>query len=216
VVTAGPSAAQAMSRDDRMATYHDVLVKTAESVTGIAGNPHLVMLSSLSVYGHAADHLEVIDESAPTTDSDDPSPANFLAAEQTYLERAGGRSTVLRCADIYGDADPPIEAKVKMAHDLLGGSVPFGGEALFYRVDVGDVARAIHFALQNHLTGVFNLTHPEVPATNRELFDAIGAQQGHPPLEFRDEIAAPTRPIDTARLRAAGFDTSATAPTQVT
>ena len=57
VVTAGPAAAQAMTVEQRERTYHDVLVATAESVAAVPGAPHVVMLSSLSVYGDAANHL---------------------------------------------------------------------------------------------------------------------------------------------------------------
>ena len=212
VVTAGPSAKQAMSVEDRAATYEEILVGTARGVVTVPDEPHLVMLSALSVYGHAADHLELIDEDAPTTESADPSPAMFLAAERTYRDAAGARTTILRCADIYGDADPPIEAKVKMAHEHLGGSVPFGAEALFYRVHVADVAAAILFALGSGLFGTFNLTHPGTPATNQELFDAVGAAQGLPGLEFRNEIAAPTKPVSVGRLADAGFVAEMTEP----
>lgn len=210
VVTAGPSAQQAMSVEDRAATYEEILVGTARSVVAVPGEAHVVMLSALSVYGHAADHLDVIDEDAPVTESDDPSPAMFLAAERTYRSGAGARTAILRCADIYGDSDPPIEVKVKMAHDHLGGSVPFGGDALFYRVDVADVAAAILFTLEADLVGTFNLTHAEVPASNRELFNRVGESQGLPPLEFRDEIAAPTKPISVSRLADAGFSVAET------
>jgi nucleoside-diphosphate-sugar epimerase len=206
VVTAGPSAAQAMSREDRQTSYREVLVDTAESVAALPDSPRLVMLSALSVYGNAADDLDLIDEDSPTTDSDDPSPAMFLAAERTYRTAAETRTTILRCADIYGADDPPIEAKVRMAHEMLGGSVPFGGEALFYRVSVDDVAAAVLFALEKGLHGTFNLTHGDTPATNRELFDRIGTSQGFDPLDFRDEIAAPSRPISIGRLVAAGFE----------
>lgn len=205
VVTAGPAAARSMTPEDRATSYHDVLVRTAQSVSAVPGEPWLIMLSSFSVYGTAADHLDRIDESAPTTTSADPSPANFLAAESVYRGAAGGRSTILRCADIYGADDPPIEAKVRMAHDLLKGSVPFSGDARFYRVHVDDVAAAALWVIGHRLDGIYNLTHADVPRTNRELFDAIGAAQGFPALDFRAEIAAPTRPISTDKLAASGF-----------
>jgi len=210
VVTAGPAAARAMTREDRAASYREVLVGTAGSVVATSGSPRLVMLSSLSVYGDAADGLDVIDEDAPTTSSDDPSPSNFLAAERTYLDAAGERTAVLRCADIFGADDPPIEAKVRMAHEMLGGSVPFRGDALFYRVHVDDVAGAILHALDTGVSGVFNLTHEQVPPTNRELFDTIGTAMGFAPLTFRDEIASPARPISSRRITGTGFVLSAT------
>jgi nucleoside-diphosphate-sugar epimerase len=205
VVTAGPSAARAMTREDRSATYHDVLVATARNVVAATTDAHLVMLSSITVYGSAADHLGRVDEDSPVSTSDDPSPANFLAAESVYRDGAGARSCIFRCADITGEADPSIEEKVDMAHRVLGGSVPFGPDSLFYRVDVTDVVDAVAFALSSRLVGTYNLTHAERPATNRQVFDAIGVRLGHGPLEYRDELSAPAVPVSVERLRAAGF-----------
>lgn len=215
-VCAGPSAARSMTPEERAATYREVLVDTAESVVAAGGDATIVALSSLSVYGDAADHLHEVTEDAPVTAADDPSPANFLAMERTYADGAGNRTCILRCADIYGADDPPVEAKVQLAHDVLGGSVPFSAAARFYRVHVSDVARAIRFAIDQGLQGVFNLTHSDVPPTNAELFDRISAELGRPPLEYRDEIVAPTVPISTARLREAGFELTHTQAPAVT
>lgn len=49
-VTGRPNAQRAMTAEDRAATHEEVLVRTAESVTG-SGTPHLVALSAVSVYG---------------------------------------------------------------------------------------------------------------------------------------------------------------------
>jgi nucleoside-diphosphate-sugar epimerase len=215
VVTAGPSAQRAMTRADRAATYHDVLVETARSVVSGPGRPHLVFCSSLTVYGDASDHLDVIDEDVTLSSHDDPSPVTFQQAERTYLDAAGGRSCVLRCADIYGRAEPPIDVKVKLAHDLLGGSVPFQGSARFYRVHVDDVAAAIVHAIDHRLTGVYNLTHPEVPPTNQELFDALSRTQDLPPLTYRGELAGPGAPVSVARLLATGFTLTCTDPCRI-
>jgi nucleoside-diphosphate-sugar epimerase len=208
VITAGPSAAGSMTPEGRAKTYRDVLVTTAENVVAAAGpDTQLVSLSSLSVYGDAANHLAEIDESSPVTSSSDPSPSNFLAMERTYAQ-AGDRAVVLRCGDIFGAGDPPIAEKVKMAHQYLGGSVPFSGEALLYRLHVEDAAAAVVHAIENTLSGVFNLTHGEVPPTNARLFDTISADQGLPPLEYRNEIASPSAPISVERLAATGFRAS--------
>jgi nucleoside-diphosphate-sugar epimerase len=214
VVAAGPAAQRAMSVEDRRASYREVLADTAVGVSaglrdaGVSGT--VVVLSSLSVYGDAADHLDEIDESAPTTASEDPSPFFFQLMERTYTQELAGQVCTFRCADIYGGEDPPIEVKVRGAHDFLGGSVPFKGESLFYRVAVEDVLGAIEHAIATGLRGTYNLTHPGVPSTNRERFDAIGAGLGLPPLVFRDEIASPTKPISVAALSAAGFTATRT------
>ncbi|MBS4751419.1 NAD(P)-dependent oxidoreductase [Nocardioides sp. zg-ZUI104] len=205
VVTAGPSAANSMTPEERAVTYREILVKTAENVVAAAGpETKLVSLSSLSVYGDAANHLDVIDEDSPVTESSDPSPANFLLMEAAY-GRAGDRAVILRCGDIFGEGDPPIGEKVAMAHKYLGGSVPFSGEALLYRLQVNDAADAIVHAIENDLSGVYNLTHPELPPRNAELFDRLSAEQGLPPLVYRNEIASPAKPISVDKLSATGF-----------
>lgn len=208
VVTAGPNAARSMTPEDRAATYHDVLVGTARSVVAASGTAYLVALSSLSVYGDAADATEEVVEDGPVTDSTDPSPSTFLAMERVYRDEAGARSCVFRCGDIFGPGDPPIAEKVAMAHEYLGGSVPFSADALFYRLQVADAADAVVHAIEQRLTGVYNLTHPELPPTNAALFDSLSATAGRPPLLYRNEIAAPRRPISVDRLAATGFTAS--------
>ncbi len=204
-VCAGPAAQQAMTPEQRKATYHKVLVQTAESVATAPITGPIVALSSLSVYGDAANHLDVIDEDAPLTNSEDASPACFQEAERTYRKHAGDRVAIFRCSDICGADDPPVEAKIKMAHQLLGGSVPFHDDALFYRVHTLDVVRAIKHAIDNHVTGTFNLTHEEVPPSNKQFFDAIADAEGVPHLSFRNELLAPTKPVSTERLKKTGF-----------
>ncbi len=205
IVTAGPSAAQAMTREDRAASYHDVLVTTAESVCATDNTAQLVMLSALTVYGDAADADGLVTESSPLTTSDDPSPSMFQAAERVYRDRAPDRSCIFRCADIWGAHDPPIADKVRFAHDILHGSIPFQAEALFYRVHTDDVVNAILHAIGRRLVGTFNLAPSDVPLTNASLFDTISADLGYGPLEYRGEIRGPSVPVSVAALDAAGF-----------
>ena len=205
VVTAGPAAAQAMTIEQRQKTYRRVLVDTAESVSSAPGDPYLVMLSSLSVYGDAANDLDIIDESSPLTDSEDPSPAMFQEAERTYRNVAADRLAIFRCADITGGEDPPIMDKLRMAHQVLGGSVPFHDEALFYRVHMLDVVGAVKYALDQRFTGTYNLTHAEVPPPMQPYFDALCELDGLPPLQYRNELKAPTKPVSVDALLATGF-----------
>ncbi len=205
VIAAGPSAQQAMTVEQRQRTYRQVLVDTAESVAAVPGKPYLVMLSSLSVYGDAANHLDLIDEGSPLTESDDPSPAMFQLAERTYRSEAEDRTAIFRCADITGGDDPPIMDKIRMAHQVLGGSVPFHDEALFYRVHMLDVVGAVRFALENRIVGTFNLTHPEVAPPMQPFFDKLCELDGLPPLEYRNELKAPTKPVSVDALLATGF-----------
>lgn len=205
VVTAGPSAAQAMTRDDRAASYRDVLVATAQNVCAVGGDAQLVMLSALSVYGDAADGDGLVTERSPLTASDDPSPSMFQAAEQMYRAVAAERSCIFRCADIWGAHDLPIADKVRFAHERLNASVPFQGEALFFRVHTDVVVDAVVHAVTQRLVGTFNLTSGDMPRSNAETFDAISAELGFGPLEYRGEIRGPSVPVSSEALARTGF-----------
>ncbi len=205
VVAAGPAAAQAMTIEQRQRTYRQVLLDTAESVSSVPGEPYLVMLSSLSVYGDAANHLDVIDESSPLTTDDDPSPAMFQAAERAYRAAAEDRLAVLRLADVTGGDDPPIMDKLRMAHQVLGGSVPFFEDALFYRVHMLDVVDAVKFAIDRRVVGTYNLTHEEIPPAMQPYFDALCELDGLPPLTYRNELKAPSKPVSVDALLSTGF-----------
>ncbi len=204
-VCAGPAAQQAMTPEQRKATYRKILVETAHSAATAPISGPVVALSSLSVYGDAANHLDVIYEDSPLTKSEDASPACFQAAERMYMEHAKGRATIFRCSDICGGDDPSIEEKIKMAHQFLAGSVPFHDDALFYRVHMLDVVGAMQFAIEHKTSGIFNLTHAEVPPSNKDFFDAIADAQGMAHLSFRNELLAPSKRVSTERLQQAGI-----------
>lgn len=205
VVCAGPSAKQAMTPEQRKKTYHQILVETAESAASAPIDGPVISLSSLTVYGDAADHLDYVDESAPLTDSLDASPASFRAAEDTYRQSAPDRHVIFRCADITGGEDLPIEMKLRMAHEYFGGHVPFQDGARFYRIHQQDVVMAIKHAIDTGLVGTFNLTHEEVPPRNDEFFGAVCDIEGLPHLTFRNELKGPGKPVSVQRLLDTGF-----------
>ena len=211
-VCAGPAAQQAMTPEQRKATYHKILVETAESAATAPISGPIVAISSLSVYGDAADHLALIDEDAPVTDADDASPAAFQGAERAYRAHAPSRHAIFRCSDIMGGDDPPIELKLKMAHQVFKGNVPFQDRALFYRVHQMDVVRAIKYAIDHKLNGTFNLTHEEVPPSNADFFNAICDQEGLPHLQFRNELKQPGKPVSVKRILDTGFRFEHTEP----
>ena len=95
--------------------------------------------------------------------------------------------------------------KLRMAHQVLGGSVPFYDEALFYRVHMLDVVDAIKYAIDRRVVGTFNLTHAEVPPAMQPYFDALCELDGLPPLTYRNELMAPSKPVSVDALLATGF-----------
>ncbi|MEU5988067.1 NAD(P)-binding domain-containing protein [Spirillospora sp. NPDC047418] len=201
VLTVSPRMSRAFDASQRVAEYHDTL--TASARTAVAVHPRVVFTSSGSVYGAGSGTL--IDETAPTTPDEDASPRNFIAAEEAVLASPGG--AVLRIPDVYGhprDIDYP--ARVRFAHEVLGGSVPFSAGALLYRIDYRDAAAALDFVVSEGLTGAFNaFPDAAVPPTNAAAFGEICAAEGLPDLSYRGEIRTPEVPVTSARLRAAGF-----------
>lgn len=214
VVCAGPRAA--FTEEERERAYRAALVDTAESVVrsvraaGMTGP--VVALSSTSVYGSAQNDREVVEEDGPLTGSEAASPRNFQLMERTYLEGLPGQACVLRCTEVYGDEEQPIEETLRAAHKHTGGTLPFAGDALLYRTHATDVAAAARHAVSNGLSGVFNLAHPEVPLTNAERFDAVSASIGLPPFTYQGAIEAPTRPLSVEKLARTGFTTLSSPP----
>ncbi|TDB94351.1 NAD-binding protein [Actinomadura sp. 7K534] len=201
VLTVSPRLSHSFDADQRVAEYADTLAGSAR--TAAAVHPRVVFTSSTSVYGAGTGTL--IDETSPTTDDADASPRNFIAAEQAVLATPGG--AVVRIPDVYGhprDIDYP--ARVRFAHERLGGSVPFAAGALLYRIDYRDAAAALDFVVTEGLAGVYNaFPDAEVPPTNAEAFGEICKAEGLPELTYRGEIKTPAVPVSSAKLRAAGF-----------
>ena len=204
VVGVGPNAARSVTPEGRATHYRETLTDVADLVVDAAGDKPIIAFSSLVVYGNDNDHLDEIVEDAPRTDWDDPSPINFKAAEDAYAR--ADNACMFRCPEIHGADDPPLATKVKMAHDHLGGSVPFRPDTLFYQLPAEDAARAAAFALEHRLTGIFNLVPSILPRTNSEVFDELAAEQGLPALEYRSEIPGPATRISNARLLGTGFE----------
>lgn len=214
-ICAGPSPAQAQTPEQRRAHYHEILVGTAQSIAAAPSGAPIAALSSMIVYGDADPGAARLDEHSPLREPNDASPACFREMERIYLQQLGARSCVFRLADVYGADDPPLREKVRMAHQYMGGAVPFAANALYYRVAAGDVARAMRFAFQQQLRGLYNLSHEEVPLRNSELFDAHCAAAGLPPLQYRGDLRMAEAPVSSQKLHRAGFRLQHTTPAQL-
>ncbi len=212
LVCAGPTASQAQTPEQRQATYRDILVETAHSILSAPFNGHVVALSAFAVYGDAANHLPLITEESPLTDDLDASPATFQEMERLYMAQAGERCCIFRCPDIYGGDEMPASDKIKLAHQFMGGKVPFSADALYYRLHVADAGRGMVYALQKRLAGIYNLTHAQTPPSNETYFNGIADEYGLPALTFLNQIKAPAQPISTAKLAKTGFKLEVTTP----
>lgn len=141
-----------------------------------AGEPVIVHLSSMAVYGNATG---LVREDAPQDPAQGPYAAAKLAGER--LAAAYPRSVVLRPGCVYGAGGEQWSgriARLLRAHRI--GDLGAGGDGIANLVHVGDVAQAVLAALQSDraLGQAFNLAMPGAPTWNDYFFQfakALGA-----------------------------------------
>ena len=210
VATVAPNVRQARNREEREATYRDALVASCESAA--AASPRVLFLSSFSVYGNGGPGSEPISETTGERNETEPSARYYAEAERAVLKSPQG--CVLRLPDIYGaPGDLSFADRVRLAHEIMKGKVPFGGAAPLYIIHFQDVVAAAEHALRKQLSGIYNVCVDEgVPKSNREIFDTLAQRQGLPLLEFLDQIQAPNRKISAAKLYATGWRPQHTDP----
>lgn len=202
VVCVSPPEARAVTLEGRLALYRTALVETARSVAAAAGSRSVLAISSLSVLGPAVG-AEPLDESADLPTLADPSPRAYGEAEAIYLDLP--RATVLRAPDIVSPGDLSVVEKVRLAHEHLGGSVPFDDRALAYRVTADEVAQTVDAILANGPQGVLHVVPDATPPTNGELYGGACAEAALPPLTFRREIQTPTVEVRSTKLASLGL-----------
>lgn len=210
VTTVAPNVRQATNREEREATYRDALVASCESAA--AANPRVLFLSSFSVYGDGGPGTDPISEETPTGNLEEPSARYYRQAEEAALANAEG--CVIRLPDIYGaPGDLSFGARVKLAHEIMGGKGPFSADAPLYIIHYQDVVSAAYHVLKNQLGGIFNVcVNDGVPKTNQEVFDILAEREGVPKLEFLGQIKAPNRKISADKLYATGWRPEHTDP----
>jgi len=203
IVTVGPNLQRVSNPATREEEYRQSLAVTTQSAA--SAHPRCIFTSSLSVYGDGGTGTDDITEETPVTASNDPSPRNYKQAESNIL--ANGQGTVLRFPDVYGsEKDLSYVDRVKLGHTLMGGKVPFGPDALLYRIHFTDAAQAIVHVIENDLHGIYNVVdNRELPPTNKVLFDKLAAEAGVAPLEFLGFLKLPARKISGGKFISTGY-----------
>jgi nucleoside-diphosphate-sugar epimerase len=203
VVTVGPNLSRASNPATREEEYRQSLSVTTQSAA--SAHARCIFTSSLSVYGDGGAGKDDITEETPVTASNDPSPRNYKQAEANIL--ASGQGAVLRLPDVYGsEKDLSYIERVKLGHTLMGGKVPFGPDALLYRIHFTDAARAIVHVIENNLFGIYNIVdNRELPPTNKELFDRLADEAGVGHLEFLGFLKLPARKISGKKFIRTGY-----------
>jgi len=206
IVTVAPNVRNTRTVEERHQHYADVLVASCNSAR--LACPHVIFLSSFSVYGDGGAGAAPVSEDTPTSNSEEPSSRYYQAAEQEVLSNAEG--CVLRFPDMYGaPGDMSFSQRVAMCHEYFGGKAIFSANAPLYAIHFEDVVDAVIHALNKNLRGIFNVCdNDNLPGTNKQIFDAICLESGWPLLEFLDQIKAPLKKISAAKLYATGYRVS--------
>ena len=203
IVTVAPNVKNTRTVEERHQHYADVLVASCHSAR--LACPHVIFLSSFSVYGDGGSGPSPVSEETPTSNSEEPSSRYYQEAEREVLGNAEG--CVLRYPDMYGaPGDLSFSQRVAMCHEYFGGKAIFSAGAPLYAIHFEDVVNAVIHALNEGLQGIFNVCdNDNLPASNKQVFDAICRKDDLPLLEFLDQIKAPLKKISAEKIYATGY-----------
>jgi nucleoside-diphosphate-sugar epimerase len=158
-----------------------------------------VFCSSLNAYGDAHGVSPVVETTPPNAAS--PAAQVFIETEQKLA--ALGTNTLRVCnfrtGTIYG---PGREHKNELRH-IAGKQIPFDGKSDAMLIHRDDVVRALEFAIDNKLSGLFNLFN-DIPDNKEDFFARIGNREGLQPVTWLGVVKGP-KGVSNARIKGAGF-----------
>ena len=160
-----------------------------------SGVPHLIFVSSTSVFSDLQGRVSEADPPEP----DSASGQQMLEAEQLLLSQKRMHTQVLRLGGLLGPHRHPV-------HYLSGREIPSGGNRPVNLIRLGDAVRALELLLSHPESGgVFHGVHPDHPA-KRDYYTREALFFGIPPPHYQD-IPGPTegKVVAGARLEAMGF-----------
>ena len=185
------------------AAYRDSYVGTADGLTGaLSAAPNLrqiVFCSSLNSYGDAHG-VSPVDESTPPNAAS-PAAQVFIETE-SKLERLGSARLKVcnfRTGTIYG---PGREHRNELKN-IAGKQIPFDGKSDAMLIHRDDVVRAISFAIDQQLSGLFNLFN-DIPENKEQFFAKICQQENLQPVTWLGVVKGP-KGVSNAKIKQTGF-----------
>lgn len=176
------------SRAKDCAWFHQINELGTKNVVAAAtdcGVPHLVLVSSVSVYGNYDG--DWCDEAMPCRPRGAYAESKWGAEQyaQEFVERACNSLTILRFATLYGEGDPGNVARLIRLIERGRFIWPGPGDTRKSLIHRDDAARACLRAAEQGLAGtaIFNVAAPAV--TIREIVAAICQVLGRPVPRYR-------------------------------
>lgn len=183
--------------------YRDAYLGTAQSLAEVLdAAPQLrqiVFCSSLNAYGDAGG-ADRVDESTPANAAS-PFAQVYVETENLLASLETERLKVcnFRTGTIYG----PSRAHAAEAARIAGQQVPFDGDSDAMIVHRDDVVRGLEFAIEHHLSGLYNLFN-DVSDSKAEFFGRVCEQAGLEPITWLGLSKGP-RNVSNQKIKNAGF-----------
>jgi nucleoside-diphosphate-sugar epimerase len=188
--------------------YTDAYVGTAQSlvecIDAADSLKQIIFTGSWSAYGNAGG-ADIVNEATPATPAS-PFAQVFVDTENLLfgVETPNRKVCVYRTGTIYGPqvgfVPRGLEAQTL---PLAGQTVPFDGNAPAAIIHRDDVVRALEFAIDNKLSGIYNLIN-DITETKESYFGRMVEAAGKEPINW---IGAGTGPksLSNQKIKAAGF-----------
>lgn len=183
--------------------YRDSYVGTADGLlAALSAAPNLrsiVFCSSLNAYGDAHGVSPVVESTPPNAAS--PAAQVFIETEQKLAAVATATLRIcnFRTGTIYG---PGREHRNEL-RNIAGKQIPFDGKSDAMLVHRDDVVRAIAFAIDRQLSGLFNLFN-DIPDNKETFFARVAQREGLEPVTWLGVVKGP-RGVSNDRIKATGF-----------
>ena len=183
--------------------YRDSYVGTAEGLIGaLSAAPGLraiVFCSSMNAYGDANGVSPVVEDTPVNAAS--PAAQVFIETEQKLA--ALGTETLRVCNFRTGTIYGPGREHRNELRNIAGKQIPFDGKSDAMLIHRDDVVRAIAFAIDNKLSGLFNLFN-DISDDKETFFARIAGREGLEPVTWLGVVKGP-RGVSNERIKDTGF-----------
>lgn len=188
--------------------YTDAYTGTAQSLVDAIDAAdslnQIVFTGSWSAYGNAGG-ADVVNEDTPATPAS-PFAQVYIDTENLLfgLENDTRKVCVYRTGTIYGPQVGFVPRGLQVSTlPMAGLPVPFDGGAPAAIIHRDDVVRALDFAIENHLSGIYNLIN-DITETKESFFGKIIEAAGKEPIQWVAPGSGP-KSLSNQKLKDAGF-----------
>ena len=170
------------------------------------GLQQIIFTGSWSVYGNAGGAEQVDEDTPPTPGS--PFQQVYARIPKSILFGAASdtaeASVCIRTGTIYGPQVGYIPRLLKsQTLPLAGQTVPFDGESPATIIHRDDVVGALVHAIDNGLSGVYNLVN-DISASKAEFMGQFITEAGLEPINWVGHGTGP-KTLSNRKIKAAGY-----------